>query len=1323
MKEVNYIGIGASAGGLTVLQDLLSNIPVPSHSIYIIAQHLSSQRESLLSDILAKYTDLDVIKAVDGTELLVGKIYVIPPNMTLSQTKNSQLIVTYSENTNAPQPSVDDIFTFLAQFSGAKTIGVLLSGSGHDGVKGLKAICDVDGITLVQSPDEAEFKSMPQSAIDANVVHESLSLHGIAKIITELDSVSDDETALEAIHILLMNYNGFDIHKYKENTVLRRMHKRMLLLQMDTFKAYTKYVIKNHKELQLLYEDILIGVTSFFRDKEAFGILSEQISALIDKSKNKKELRIWVTACSTGEEAYSIAIMLSEIIEKSNKNLTINIFASDIDDISLKKARKGVYTESELKNIDPNLQEKYFIQKNNDFEVTQSLRDIIVFTHHDLLNEPPFIKMDLITCRNALIYFTHPTQKEIFTMFHYALKSHGILFLGISEALPHSMNYFTLLNSKWKIYEKEPSIKPPKLAPRFYKMLSSANAPQSAIDTLKQTPATSIEKQLSESIYKLIVPSCVIVNRHDDMIYTKGKIPYLEFSEGFSSLNIFKNLHPSLLLEIRYTLEKSRKTNLKTLSKFIELQNIFDKNVFVRITATPFLYQNNDNLTLLYFQEYSIDEIIFDTQRSNLPKESDLVNSLQIQVSQMKEQLHALQNELDNSNENMQMINEELQSSNEELQSSNEELETSNEELQATNEELNETYHHIDILKQKYSTILESSVDAIVEIDLQERHTFLNKVALEMFGYKSEELMGKVAHSIWHHTKANGDVFEPNECPIKNVIKTGESVRGEDIYWRKDGSSFEVEYSSSPIIKNSKIVGAVLFFHNISEKKALERAIKHEQFLIKHYFDSTEAIIVVLDKKGNIQLLNQKGAMILGVDINKIIGKNWFENFIDKSLKNEVQLFFKSIMNSNIDSITSYTNEIISKKGKKHLVYWTSTPFVDENNKTIGVIATGIDISKENELKTKLQEEEQKYALMFNNANIGIKLIDLDGKFLDVNHKACEILGYTKEELLEMKFHDITYNKDLDSELAFIKKLLQNKISFYEMQKRFIHKNGSKMWVNLFTALIKDKNNQAKYFVSVMQDITVLKETTKKLHEKEEMMIAQSRQAAMGDMISMIAHQWRQPISIISMEANNLQADLELKNSISNETMAHLAKTISIQTQHLSKTIDDFRNFFKPNKEMQKTTINEIFDNVKSLIQRSLENNSISLEINIDENHQILTYKNELVQVLINLILNAKDAIDEKDFLSGKISIKVRKKENTISIKVCDNGIGISSELLEKLGEPYISSKGKNGTGLGLYMSKVIVTKHLQGSLSWKNISDGACFSIIVPLKVSKHEN
>ncbi|MDF1877619.1 PAS domain S-box protein [Sulfurimonas sp. SAG-AH-194-L11] len=755
------------------------------------------------------------------------------------------------------------------------------------------------------------------------------------------------------------------------------------------------------------------------------------------------------------------------------------------------------------------------------------------------------------------------------------------------------MNYFTLLNTKWKIYEKEPSITPPKLAPRFYKILSSASAPENAVDILKKSSAPSIETYLAESMFQLFTPSCVIINRHDDMIYTKGEIPYLEFSEGFTSLNIFKNLHPDLRLELHYTLEQSRKKDVDVRSKFIEIQENSEKTVFVRIIATPFSYQNSDALSLLYFQEYHIDEIIFNAQRSNFPKESDLVNSLQTQVSQMKEQLHALQNELDNSNENMQMMNEELQSSNEELQSSNEELETSNEELQATNEELNETYHHINALKQQYSNILESSLDGILGLDLDEKHTFCNSQALEMLGFTSEELMGKIGHTLWHHTKADGTVFDRSECPILHVTKTGEPIRGEDLYWRKDGSSFEVQYTSAPIRENSKVTGVVLFFHDISKEKALERKIKHEQSLIKHYFDTTEALVVVINTKGNIELLNRKGATLLETDSQMMVGKNWFEHFVDKSIQKEVLAVFEAVIASNVGTILPYTNEIMTTKGEKKLLYWTNTPLFDDNNKSIGIIATGIDITQENELK-------------------------------------------------------------------------------------------------------------------------------RKLHEKEEMMIAQSRQAAMGDMIAMIAHQWRQPISIISMEANSLQADLELGNEINKVNLQKLVKSISYQTQHLSKTIDDFRNFFKPNKEVQTMSIDEIVKNIKMLLLKSLENNNIAFELDMKENYEIISYKNELIQVLVNLILNAKDAIKEANSTNGKIIIRVTKDGEKLLIEVCDNGIGIPKELLNTLGEPYVSSKGKNGTGLGLYMSKVIVSKHLRGTLEWKNRDKGACFSIKIPLKVSK---
>ncbi len=1195
MQDINYIGIGASAGGLNVLKILLSHIPVPSHSIYIIAQHYSAEKKSTLSELLNRVTEMDVIEATQNIEFLAGKVYIVASNMTLSEDKNSRLCVVPSPNTTPPQPNIDDIFSFLAKFGANRSIGVLLSGSGHDGTQGLKAIQEAGGVTLVQSPKEADYSSMPQSAIDSMVVDVALELRDIAKVIGELDFITPDEMALEAIRVLLINYNNFDLNKYKENTILRRIYKRMLLLQIDRLKDYTRYLIKNSQELQHLYENIFIGVTGFFRDKEAFTALEYSLENLIINSPDKKELRVWVTACATGEEAYTIAILIEELLQKSTKQLSWNIFASDIDAISLVKARQGIYTFNDIEAVKPYLLEKYFIQKDESYIVSQKLRERIVFTQHDLLNEPPFLKMDLITCRNALIYFEQSIQKEIFTMFHYALNPQGILFLGISEALPKSMNFFTLINSKWKIFVKESSVKPPKLAPRFYKMFSLAKTLNDTTKSRKKNQYSTIETSLKESIFELFSSSLIVINRHNEIVYTKGKVPYLEFSDGFASLNIFKKLHQNLHIELRDALDKSRKTDEKVVSKFVEIENTLTEQLFVRITVTPFSYQANEALSLLTFEAYKTDEMVFDIDGKSVASESNLVHSLQSQLSQLKAQMHRLQDEVESSSENMQMINEELQSSNEELQASNEEFETANEELQSTNEELNESYRHIDLLQQHYNIILESSMDGILGLDMQERHTFVNDAALKMLGYTREELIGKRGHAIWHHTRADGTPFPASECPILNVLKSAQAVRGQDLYWRRDGSSFEVEFSYAPMMENSQIKGVVVTFHDISKKKALEMKIRYEQSLIKHYFDATQAFVVVLNTEGNIELLNKRGADILQTDSSSVLGENWFSNFIDVSQREELQKFFDTLIHSKPDSITPYTNEVITINGEKRLIYWTNTPLYDENNTINGLISTGIDITGENALKMKLDEQE-------------------------------------------------------------------------------------------------------------------------------EMMIAQSRQAAMGDMIAMIAHQWRQPLSVISMEVNNLEADLELENELNKDDLSNLIKNISSQTEHLSQTIEDFKNFFEPNKSKEVVGLKSVFKNVKTLLLKSLENNNIAFVLKMQENYQLLTYKNELIQVLINIILNAKDAIVETGILDGEIKIVISVKDRELSIQIYDNGGGISADIYDKIAEPYVSSKGKNGTGLGLYMSSIIVQKHLDGRLTWKNIKNGACFSVLLPFQERDNE-
>ncbi len=1324
MQRVTYIGIGASAGGLEALQNLLAVLPHRPHFVYIVIQHLSKSHKSLLSEILSKSTRIPVIEPEPNELLKSGHLYVIPPEFTIEARKNRIVAVKTPDALAVPHPSIDNIFATLAKAKGADTIGIILSGTGHDGTLGLSAIRAAGGITMAQIPSEAEYQGMPYGAISSNVVDQVLPISLIGSILRGMSSSDGEPNAegLDAIRNLLHLNEQLDLSQYKEKTVWRRISKRMMLLHLEKMGEYVRYMVRHPKESRLLYQDLLIGVTRFFRESEAFDALRAQLKNRLEEEPERTELRVWVTACSTGEEAYSVGIMLLELQEALERNFDIRIFATDIDDIALKAARRGSYTIAALNDMPAYLLHRYFSLKDDQYEVSEALRNMVLFTHHDLLRDPPFLNMDLISCRNALIYFTPATQQEVFTIFYNALRKRGILFLGISESASQHVNYFETLDTQWKIYMKEQLVNPPKLPKRFFQTYTARHKTQESPVAVAEQRYSDIEEVMLRSMYAFFIPSSIVVDRQNEIVFTKGKIPYLEFSQGFASLNLFKNLHPDLHHEVRLLIQQSNLDNAPAVSKFVELTDVRERALFVRALAIPVWFKSDNRMTMIYFQELSSDEMIYEGGSLALPNESDLVASLQTQLSQTKVQLQALQDEYELLNENMQMMHEELQSSNEELQASNEELETSNEELQSTNEELGKSYLQVKTLQKQLTLLLNSTPEAVMGFDMQGRHTFVNRAAAELLGYSVEFLIGREGHSLWHHSRPDGTHYPVEACPIEQVRHTGKGVRGVESFWRHDGTRFEAEYVCSPVMENNTVVGNVLFFHDITEQERLKHAIEIEQERSRRYLDVAGVIMVVLDTGGTIVLLNRKGNQILGESADGAIGKNWFESYIAPENRTATRKIFDMLLQSSGESISSNTNTIVTRSGTERLIYWKNTVLCDDTGKITHIISAGNDITEMEELKARILESEQRYELTFEQANVGIAHVGLDGSWHEVNESLCEMLGYSKEELLELTFQDITHPDDLQKDLEYVQALLEGKIPHYQMEKRYVKKDGTLVWANLSVALVWNEKGEPLYFISVIHDLTRQYELMASLHEKEELMIAQSRLAAMGEMLSMIAHQWRQPLTTISMAANNLLADVELEE-VSTERIETEAHDIIEQTQYLSRTIEDFRNFFKADKERERIRMDELLNEALRVVSKSFDANDVTCTVHSSSHTPIAVFSREMQQVLINILRNAKEALVEYRNEQREITVVIEEDLENVYLRICNNGGAIDPALHERIFEPYFSTKEeKNGTGLGLYMSKTIIEKHMKGSLQVKNIDGGVCFIITLPIHSEDEE-
>ena len=1436
MEQFKFIGIGTSAGGLEALKQLLPHLPTDENLTYIIAQHLDPYKTSSLAEILSHYTKMPVQTIEQQYRFLPNTINIIPAGYNLICKQHKLILEEISESHHIPTPSVDKLFKALSTYKKENAIGIVLTGSGHDGAQSVKTIKQNGGITIAQSPQQAQYSSMPQSAIQSGYVDYVLDIEHIGE---ELDAIINimPEPLVE-IAKLLKDKEHLDIKKYKNETIMRRLNKRMLLTKCKDLYEYIAYLNIHSDELHLLYQNILIGVTEFFRDKDAFGALEQQLILYLKEKPENYELRVWSIACSTGEEAYSLAIMIDKASKKLKKKFNVHIFATDIDNNALDIAKKGIYPKKSFNKTDKEILRHYFIKMDDSYKIIESIRSQIVFTNHNVLNDPPFINQDIISCRNFLIYILPEIQQELFSLFHYALRDEGLLFLGSSESTLMSVQYFKALSSEYKIYIKEKLKNPPRISSHYFSRHLQEKGDES-LTQIDKTQNLNIEEKITNAIFDLFSPECIVVDANYSIVYKKGSAKFLKMPDGFATLNIIDNLQKELQYSVKKLLDKVFKSSRVSSTKFMQLSPDGSKYNFVRVIAYPFENKTKTSLIMLYFQELQSSDLEFNINEIALPNESYVIKNLTSQIKELQEDNHTLLDDLTISKENMQLLNEELQSSNEELQSSNEELETSNEELQSSNEELHVSITNEQKLQKQLSLILNSTHDGIIGLDLQGRHTFVNNAALKILDYKRDEFIGKNAHKIWHHTKANGRHYPFEECNLHAHLLKGKSIRQEDVFFKKDGTAIEVEVSQNPIIEDNKVQGAVLTFHDITEKNRLKKEAAYEHKLADLYVNTTDALVMILDLEGTISMINQGGAKLLGLPKEKIIGTNFIQNFIPKEMRDQIQNVFDLISSTKTANVKEYKNPIIDAQNKKHLLAWTNNYIQDEKANITGVITSGIDITKEDALAQKVFEQEHLYKLTFEEADIGIAHASLDGMWIDVNEYLCDLLGYTKEEFVQISVADVTYEADKNLDAQMIQQLLEKKRNSYHIEKRYIHKNGNVIWVSLAVVILKDEMGASLYFLKIIRDISQLKmlmyqleaeknkfqkiieftpiplmlynkdgeillinkifqdntgykleeiptieklieklfvnqdkknlqkikqyykEPTKlpkneqtmitksnekrvgilnavqlenensmdaaiyliaivditDIQKKDELMISQSRQAAMGDMLAMIAHQWRQPLSVISMISNNIQAQLELQESIEPKSLREFIHLLDNQTQYLSHTIDDFRNFFKPDKSKEMLSLDSIIEKLKNLVQKSLDNNEITLKYPKNLNINIYTYQNQLMQVLINIINNAKDAIKEHKTQDGLISINVTTNKKETILKVCDNGGGIREDVKEKLGEPYVTTKSENGTGLGIYMSKIIVSKHLGGRLFWESDSRGSCFYISISNK------
>src|SRR5215469_12447950 len=770
------VAIGASAGGLEAFSNLLRSLPAEPGIALIFIPHLDPTHESAMAELLSRTTRLPVYQAAEGMRVAVNVVYVLPPNSDMTISEGVLHLARRGTERGHHMP-IDTFFRSLAEDQTSNAVGVILSGTASDGTLGLAGIKDGGGVTFAQDANSAKYDGMPNSAVASGVVDYVLAPDRIAQELIRIqkqpseeefprDAFDGKERMMNDVFRLLKGYSKVDFIDYKVATIRRRILRRMNINHLNELRDYVKLLHRKPEEVEALYRDVLINVTSFFRNPEVFDSLHKAVYPKVLGDRPLSEpVRVWVPGCSTGEETYSHAISLVETLAELRVEVPIQIFGTDLSENAIQKARSGIYKETIAGEVSEVRLRRFFHKVPGGYQISKSIRDMCVFARQNVFSDPPFSRMDLISCRNVLIYLSPTLQKKVIPIFHYALRPSGFLLVGNTEGLLGSgAEIFDLVDRKSKIYQKK-AVPSPVTFGLTISAHETAEGRQekphhpSKEDELAKTPA-DVQREADRLLLTKYVPSAVVVNDELEILQSRGRTSrYLELPTGRASLNLLKMARSGLLYELRALVEKARKNSIPISKEGIVIEDE-DETVVVRLEVIPFRTPARDQRHFL---------VLFEEKEGPTPHEpkpvarhstKDVADGKGVQIGQLKQELSSTKEYLQSiieaqeaTNEELQSANEEIQSGNEELQSTNEELQTSKEELESANEELNtvneEIQHRNQQLAQLSNDLINLLNSATIPIVMLGEDLHIRRFTPEaerVFGFSNHDMGKALTH-------------------------------------------------------------------------------------------------------------------------------------------------------------------------------------------------------------------------------------------------------------------------------------------------------------------------------------------------------------------------------------------------------------------------------------------------------------------------------------------------------------------------------------------------------------------------------------------------